>query len=279
MGGKHGESVACASEVRGPGTYVARVSAGGSMNKDAWIVRVFVAVVALYACWLGMLALHELGHVLHAHITGGRVVRVDIPFFGFSQTFVEPNRYPYFVAYGGAYTGCVIPLLACGMAWAIQRKVPEPLKFFAGFCLIANGVYIGLGWLGRNNDSADLVQLGASPISLMSFGLSATILGLLIWHRLTWLTIRSRPQAGAGDGGASPPPFQRVEPALHVSDAVEREGEEPGKSVHHSEQGVLGGRDVLLRLHLGDVGANLAQVVNRIGACISHVGLRPMKMR
>ena len=34
--------------------------------------RVIAAIALLYVCWLGMMAVHELGHMLHAWISGGR---------------------------------------------------------------------------------------------------------------------------------------------------------------------------------------------------------------
>jgi hypothetical protein len=160
------------------------------MQRDLLVLRTSGALVYLYGCWMGMLALHEYGHVINTIITGGKVVAVRIPLFGFSQTFVNPNPWPLFVAWGGAVLGSAIPQVACGMALLIRGRVPEPLKFFAGFCLVANGLYIGLGWLGRGNDSADLAQMGVPWATLITFGIAATTPGLLIWHKLSWLTLR-----------------------------------------------------------------------------------------
>ena len=156
------------------------------------IGRAIGAAVFVYACWLGMLALHEFGHVLGAMVSRGRVVDVIIPLFGLSQTIVSPNPAERFVAWSGAHIGCAIPLLACGLSLVVSRRVPEALKFFTGFSLIANGAYFGLGWLFKGNDSADLVRLGTSPIALVAFGIAMTALGLAIWHRLAWLTWSAR---------------------------------------------------------------------------------------
>ncbi|HEV3344814.1 MAG TPA: M50 family metallopeptidase [Pirellulales bacterium] len=61
----------------------------------------FIAA-AIAAAWLGMTALHELGHVLNAWLSGGRVVGLELPPRGLGHTQVSPNPHPQFVAWGGA---------------------------------------------------------------------------------------------------------------------------------------------------------------------------------
>ena len=80
--------------------------------------------------WLGMMAVHELGHVLHAWTSGGKVVRVVLHPATFSRTDVSPNPRPLWVAWGGATWGSVIPLAA----WMIARWfAPARLYLFAFF--------------------------------------------------------------------------------------------------------------------------------------------------
>ncbi|HEV3344813.1 MAG TPA: hypothetical protein VG125_30835 [Pirellulales bacterium] len=61
-------------------------------------------------------------------------------------------------------------------------------RFFAGTCLIANGVYLGVGGLLGDPNGADdaheLLRQGASAWQLGLFSLLATTTGLAIWHRL-----------------------------------------------------------------------------------------------
>lgn len=130
-----------------------------------------------------MLTLHELGHVLHAWTSGGEVVRLTIPAAGFSETVVHPNPRPLFVAWGGAVWGVAIPLLICGAAWAVWRRVPQVLRFFAGFCLIANGAYIGIGWAFDAGDAADVVALGAPVWVMILYGVICAAAGLWLWHK------------------------------------------------------------------------------------------------
>lgn len=139
------------------------------------------------ASWLGMTALHELGHVLHAYASGGRVTAVELPPRGLGHTQVSPNPHPQFVAWGGACWGS---LLGCApMVFARRGELGGWLaRFFAGTCLTANGVYLGLGGLFGDPNGADdaheLLRYGAPGWQLALMGSLATATGLAIWHRL-----------------------------------------------------------------------------------------------
>jgi hypothetical protein len=137
-----------------------------------------------YACWLGMMVVHESGHVLHACLSGGRVQRVILPLLGFSRTDVFPDPDPVFVTWGGPLWGCIWPLVICGSLIVAKRRPPLTLQFFTGFCLIANGAYLGLGWCLHAGDARDLIMLGTSKYALIAFGIVTVPIGLFIWHRL-----------------------------------------------------------------------------------------------
>jgi hypothetical protein len=101
-------------------------------------LRAILVTAYLYACWLGMMAVHELGHVLHAWISGGVVSAVRVPLLGFSITVLSSNPHAHFVAWGGAICGCILPVAAWSM-WRMGRWVGlRALQFFAGFCLLAS---------------------------------------------------------------------------------------------------------------------------------------------
>ena len=149
--------------------------------------RQFTLIAAtLCSSWLGMLALHELGHVLNAWASGGGVTRVDLPLVGFSQTHVSPNPHPQFVAWGGAVWGSLLPLVC----WAIVRWAAPGYAFlaafFAGFCCLANGAYLAAGsFVGGPNDADDaheLLRHGAQAWQLVAFGVVAAAIGLSMWH-------------------------------------------------------------------------------------------------
>ena len=164
--------------------------------------KALLCAFLLYAAWLGMMAVHEAGHVLHAWVSGGVVDRVRIPLVGFSLTLFSVNPRPAFVAWGGPVWGCMIPLLA----WAVLRPIRVPLsiqrvaQFFAGFCLIANGVYLGVGWIWHAGDAGDLLRLGTPRGAMIAFGIVCVVVGLALWHRVRWMS--SRRGGGGGDGAS-----------------------------------------------------------------------------
>lgn len=150
--------------------------------------RLVLIAATLCGSWLGMLAIHEFGHVLHAWLSGGTVAGVDLPLAGFSQTRVSPNPQPQFVAWGGAVWGSLLPLVC----WAIVRRRAPALAFlaafFAGFCCIANGAYLAAGsFVGGANDADDaheLLRHGAQRWQLIAFGFVASAIGVSLWHGL-----------------------------------------------------------------------------------------------
>ena len=152
------------------------------------VLRIIICVLALYPAWLAMMALHETGHVLHAWFSGVKVASVDLPLLGFSQTHLGRNPHPGFVAWGGAIWGSAIPLALHALLHVRRTHVPRAVaiaaQFFAGFCLIANGAYLGVGWLTRAGDAGDLVDLGNPPWVLVAFGFTTVTAGLYLWHRL-----------------------------------------------------------------------------------------------
>ena len=147
-------------------------------------VRLILAIVILYASWLGMMTVHEAGHVMHANISGGDVRSVSVPLLGFSQTIVDPNPREIFVVWGGPVWGATLPVVACGIVRMVRKRVPAVLRFFAGFCLLANGVYIGIGWMWRAGDTGEMLRLGTPLWIMITFGVACVIGGLAMWHTL-----------------------------------------------------------------------------------------------
>ena len=159
-------------------------------------VRLLIAPVALYASWLGMMAVHELGHVIHARLSGGVVEAVHVPLARFSVTTYTVNPRPRFVAWGGVLWGSVLPIIACAIARLASMPGHRWLQFFAGFCLVANGAYLGVGWAMRVGDAHDLVGLGESKALMCAFGIVAVTAGLYLWHALGPILPRDVKQGG-----------------------------------------------------------------------------------
>lgn len=132
-------------------------------------------------CWLAMMVVHECGHVLAAWVTGATIERVVLHPLAISRTDLGENPHPLLVSWAGAVVGCLLPALVC--LSALPRLVLAPYaRFFAGFCLVANGVYLGMGTWTGDGDAGDLLGAGASTWHLVVFGLGATCCGLWCWH-------------------------------------------------------------------------------------------------
>ncbi len=147
--------------------------------------RAAVVAVVLYPTWLGMMAVHEFGHALHGWLSGAQVDHVSLPPLGFSQTFFAHNPHPHFVAWGGPVWGALLPLAAWAIFHPMRWRGRDLLGFVAGFCLIANGAYIGIGWISMTGDAGDLVDYGTPVWVMVLFGAVCSMAGLYIWHRLT----------------------------------------------------------------------------------------------
>lgn len=134
--------------------------------------------------WLAMQVVHELGHVLGALLTGGQVIQVVLRPLTISQTDVYPNPSPLFVVWAGPIVGAVLPLAAFLLAAAARSPALFLFRFFAGFCLIVNGAYIGPGAFWRVADPGDMLRLGSETWQLVLFTLLTAPLGLYLWHGL-----------------------------------------------------------------------------------------------
>lgn len=134
--------------------------------------------------WFAMMAVHELGHVIGAIVTGGSVQRVVLHPLTISRTDVSPNPHPAIVVWLGPILGCLIPLTA----WpAVPRRLTiarGTAVFFAGFCLIANGSYIAIGSFDRVGDCGEMLRTGSPLWALIAFGVVTVGWGLCLWHRL-----------------------------------------------------------------------------------------------
>lgn len=101
-----------------------------------------------------------------------------------SRTDVFPNPHPLFVVWSGPIVGSFLPFSAFLLAHAFRFPGVYLFRFFAGFCLIANGVYIGLGSIQGLADTGDMLRHGAARWQLILFGFFTVPLGLYLWNGL-----------------------------------------------------------------------------------------------
>lgn len=131
-----------------------------------------------------MMAVHELGHVVGAILTGGKVERVVLHPLAISRTDVSPNPNPAVVVWFGPIVGCLVPFVASTAVLRRLTMARNVAMFFAGFCLIAIGSYIGFGAFDRVGDCGELLRTGSPLGALIAFGVVTVGLGFFLWHRL-----------------------------------------------------------------------------------------------
>jgi len=135
-------------------------------------------------CWLGMQIVHESGHVIAAKATGGTIVAAVLYPTAISRTEVFPNPHPLIEVWAGPVIGSVLPLIAYLIAKLLRTPGAYLVRFFAGFCLAANGSYVLAGAIARMGDPGDLLRYGAARWQLIAFGFVTASLGLWLWNKL-----------------------------------------------------------------------------------------------
>ncbi|MCE9532693.1 MAG: hypothetical protein K8T89_16475, partial [Planctomycetes bacterium] len=145
--------------------------------------QVILILSTVLGSWLGMQAIHEFGHMLGAWSTGGRVDRVVLHPLSISRTDLAHNPDPLVVVWAGPIIGVTIPVLLWAIGVAIRMPGAFVLRFFAGFCLLANGLYIGLGSFDRIGDCGEMLRHGSALWQLWLFGAITAPAGLWLWNR------------------------------------------------------------------------------------------------
>jgi peptidase M50B-like protein len=150
----------------------------------ARLLQINLIVSLALLSWLTMQAVHEFGHVTAAWLTGGRVERVVLYPTVISRTDWTGSRNRLMVVWAGPMVGSIVPIAIWGLAAALRLTATYLARFFAGFCLIANGAYICAGSFFRIGDAGDLIRYGAASWQLWLFGAAACIAGLWLWNGL-----------------------------------------------------------------------------------------------
>ena len=127
---------------------------------------------------------HESGHVMGALLSGGNVSRVVLHPLAISRTDVWPNPHPLVEVWAGPVLGVLLPLVIYSVVQFTKCPEVYLVRFFAGFCLVANGMYLLVGTLKRIGDPSELLDHGAPAWQMIFFGLLTVPLGFYLWHRL-----------------------------------------------------------------------------------------------
>jgi hypothetical protein len=152
------------------------------MSDRAFQALLIVSFVAF--SWLGFMVVHEFGHIVVAWASGGSLSHVTLHPLQISWSAFAPNPHPQLVAWGGPVLGSLLPLALLAVARAFRAPGIYLCRFFAGFCLIANGVYMLIDVFDRGGDAGTLLREGASSWQVLLFGLVAAPLGFWGWHGL-----------------------------------------------------------------------------------------------
>src|SRR5262245_54979274 len=145
--------------------------------------QVMLIASTLLGSWLGMQAVHESGHVLAARLSGGRVARVVLYPLTISRTDLAENPSPLLVVWAGPLLGAALPLAMWAVGAALRLPGVYVLRFFAGLCLLANGLYIAVGSFDRVGDCGVMLRHGSEAWQLWLFGAATAPFGLWLWHR------------------------------------------------------------------------------------------------
>ncbi|MEZ6190207.1 MAG: hypothetical protein R3C45_02845 [Phycisphaerales bacterium] len=86
--------------------------------------------------------------------------------------------------WAGPVFGAAAPVLAWFVAHYFKASFSYLLRFFAGFCLLANGAYLGVGSFDQIADAGNLLELGTPVWQLWLFGFVCAPVGFLLWHGL-----------------------------------------------------------------------------------------------
>ncbi len=158
--------------------------------------QLLLIAATLGLAWLAMQAVHELGHVVGAVASGGRVAGVTLHPATISSTRLAENPHPLLVAWLGPLVGVAVPLAVWLFARWGKLRGWYVLQFFAGFCLVANGAYLAAGSFAAVGDAGTLLRHGTPIVLLWLFGLLTIPCGLWMWNGLG-------PHFGLGTGRGS----------------------------------------------------------------------------
>jgi hypothetical protein len=144
--------------------------------------QIVLIVSTVLGSWMGMQAVHEFGHVLGALLTGGRIDKVVLSPLTISRTDLADNPSPLLVVWAGPVGGAILPLLLWGLCEGLRWAGKFVPRFFAGFCLLANGAYIAFGSFDRIGDAGEMLRHGSPVWALWLFGALTVPAGLWLWH-------------------------------------------------------------------------------------------------
>ena len=113
--------------------------------------------------WVTMTLTHELGHVACGLAGGATLVELQLQPWQLPHSMFIGDEHPLATLWAGFIVGCAVPLLVAAIV-----RLPA-CWFVAWFCVVANGTYLLLGYLGGDGelDSVKMLRCGARPAELL----------------------------------------------------------------------------------------------------------------
>jgi hypothetical protein len=152
-----------------------------SWNFTQNVHQAILVVSTLLGSWLGVQAAHESGHVLGALLTGGEIATIVLHPLTISHTEMIDNPHPLGVVWAGPLVGVMLPLIIWGLLAVTGVPGAFVARFFAGFCLITNGAYLGAGSFLGAGDCGEMLRQGSPVWVLRAFGAVAVPMGFWLW--------------------------------------------------------------------------------------------------
>lgn len=128
-------------------------------------LRFFEVVALLLISWVVMCFTHEVGHLIGGWISGATLSQVDLVPWRLPYSIHEPDPNPLVTLWMGPIIGAFLP-------WCIGIVIRQQwIRLVGNFCLLANGLYIGVGYFlsDRYLDTQRLITEGTSTLTISSY--------------------------------------------------------------------------------------------------------------
>lgn len=152
-----------------------------SATRSSGAAFLVFALVGLALAFYVMMLVHEFGHVLGAWLVGVPVERFVFHPLAFSRTQTPRSANALWIVWAGPIGGVVIPLLVWLLWWMARLPGLAYARWFAAWCLVANGVYIGAGIVMAEADPGEMLRLGTPRWVMFVFGLVCCVAGAFLW--------------------------------------------------------------------------------------------------
>ena len=122
---------------------------------------------------------HELGHVVGAIVQGARPIKLNLLPWQIPSSLFQGESQRWLTLWAGPLIGCAFP---ASIAWITQN---HQARFVAAFCLLANGIYLLIGYFSGDAflDSTLMVRADTPILLLLAVAAVMTVVGYVVFRR------------------------------------------------------------------------------------------------